>query len=60
MQLTNPERNLERLRKIVVKKNLEREKIKELSHKYMVGRKLVYKWLKRFKDKPEGERLVEI
>ncbi|UJG43027.1 MAG: helix-turn-helix domain containing protein [Candidatus Heimdallarchaeum endolithica] len=53
------ERNLEKLRKIVVKKALEGEKIKEIAHKYMVSRKFVYKWLKRFRENPEGEWLVE-
>jgi len=53
--MNKPERNLERLRKIVVKKALEGEKIKEVAHRYMVSRKFVYKWLKRFEENPEGE-----
>jgi len=53
--MNKPERNLERLRKIVVKKALEGEKIKEVAHKFMVSRKFVYKWLKRFRENPEGE-----
>ncbi|UJG42490.1 MAG: helix-turn-helix domain containing protein [Candidatus Heimdallarchaeum endolithica] len=57
--MNKTERNLEKLRKIVVKKALEGEKIKEIAHKYMVSRKFVYKWLKRFRENPEGEWLVE-
>ncbi|UJG44066.1 MAG: DDE-type integrase/transposase/recombinase [Candidatus Heimdallarchaeum endolithica] len=53
--MNKTERNLEKLRKIVVKKALEGEKIKEIAHKYMVSRKFVYKWLKRFRENPEGE-----
>jgi len=69
--MNKPKRNLERLRKIVVKKSfgrrerlwlkkaLEGEKIKKVAHDYMVSRKFVYKWLKRFREDPEGEWLVE-
>ncbi|MHA1867594.1 MAG: helix-turn-helix domain-containing protein [Candidatus Heimdallarchaeaceae archaeon] len=57
--MNKPERNLERLRKIVVKKALEGEKIKKVAHDYMVSRKFVYKWLKRFRENLEGEWLVE-
>jgi len=53
--MNKPERNLEKLRKIVVKKALEGEKIKKVAHDYMVSRKFVYKWLKRFRENPEGE-----
>ncbi|MHA1868639.1 MAG: helix-turn-helix domain-containing protein, partial [Candidatus Heimdallarchaeaceae archaeon] len=42
--MNKTKRNLEKLRKIVVKKALEGEKIKEIAHKYMVSRKFVYKW----------------
>jgi len=41
-QYDKPKRNLERLRKIVVKKALEGEKIKEIAHRFMVSRKFVY------------------
>jgi len=57
--MNKPKRNLERLRKIVVKKALEGEKIKEVAHDYMVSRKFVYKWLKRFRENLEGEWLGE-
>jgi len=53
--MNKPKRNLERLRKIVVKKALEGEKIKEGAHMYMVSRKFVYRWMKRFKENLEGE-----
>jgi len=53
--MNKPERNLERLRKIVVKKSLEGEKIKEIAQRFMVSKKFVYKWLKRFKEDHEGE-----
>jgi len=53
--MNKPKRNLEKLRKIVVKKALEGEKIKEVAHRFMVSRKFVYKWLKRFRENPEGE-----
>jgi len=46
----NPKRNMERLRKIVVKKALEGETIKEVAQKYMVSRKFVYRRLKRLKE----------
>jgi len=38
-----------------LKKALEGEKIKKVAHKFMVSRKFVYKWLKRFREDPEGE-----
>jgi len=53
--MNKPERNLEGLRKIVVKKALEGENIKEVAHDYMVNRKFVYKLLKRFRENTEGE-----
>jgi len=53
--MDKPKRNLERLRKIVVKKALEGEKIKKVAHDYMMSRNFVYKWLKRFRENPEGE-----
>jgi len=54
--MDNPIRNLERLRKIVVKKSFGRkQEIKEIAHKFMVSRKFVYRWLKRFMKDPEGE-----
>jgi len=43
----------------VVKKTLEGEKIKEVAHRFMVSRKFVFKWLKRFKEDSEGEWLME-
>jgi len=39
----------------VVKKDLEGEKIKKIAQKHMESRKFVYKWLKRFRENPEGE-----
>jgi len=47
------ERNLERLRKIAVKKESEEERIKEEAHRFMFSRKFVYKWLKRFRENHE-------
>ncbi|MHA1303256.1 MAG: hypothetical protein DRP00_03070 [Candidatus Aenigmatarchaeota archaeon] len=46
--MNKPERNLVRLRKIVVKKALEGEKITNISRQYMVSRKFIYKWRKRY------------
>ncbi len=45
--MNKPKRNLERLRKIVVKKSFGRREDKKGSS--------LYKWLKRFREDPEGE-----
>ena len=50
----NPTSNPILIRKRVVKKALKRTPITLLARNYMVSRKFVYKWLRRYREDPEG------
>jgi len=52
MNLNN---NLTLVRKRVVKKALKRTPITHLAQQYMVLRKFVYTWLKRYRENPNGK-----
>ena len=43
-------RNHELIRKRVVKKVLNGEKVTEVAKRFRVSRKFVYKWLKRYRE----------
>lgn len=50
----NPNRNLVKLRRVVVKKALNGLEVTQLAREYMVSRKFIYKWKKRYGENPEG------
>ena len=51
----NNRRNLESVRKRVVKKALKGMPVSKVAYKYMTSKTFVYKWIKRYKEDPEGE-----
>ncbi|MHA1667776.1 MAG: DDE-type integrase/transposase/recombinase [Candidatus Heimdallarchaeaceae archaeon] len=51
----NPDSNPMLIRKRVVKKALNRTPITHLARQYMVSRRFVYKWIKRYRENPKGE-----
>jgi len=48
-------RNPVLIRKRVVKKVLDGERVTAVAKRFRVSRKFVYKWLKRYKEDPYGE-----
>ncbi|MHA1407509.1 MAG: helix-turn-helix domain-containing protein [Candidatus Heimdallarchaeaceae archaeon] len=50
----NPTSNPMLIRKRVVKKALKRTPISHLARQYMVSRKFVYKWIRRYHEDPNG------
>ncbi|MBY9001357.1 MAG: helix-turn-helix domain-containing protein [Candidatus Heimdallarchaeota archaeon] len=50
----NPNSNPILIRKHVVKKALKSIPITHLARQYMVSRKFVYTWLRRYRENPEG------
>ncbi len=51
----NPNSNPTLIRKRVVKKALKRTPITHLARRYMVSRKFIYTWLRRYRENPKGK-----